>query len=225
MQRLLLASSLGLAAITASPAAITYIDATSTNTTGSTYVTTGNVYNDNLWSIRTVGSANSDVVGNTVFEAGPGGGAENVPVLSTLITGLTPGTTYEFYVYFITFPTTDTNQLWRIQAGLSAGSLTQYDRDSVGTILLPDASTTTLVDPSNAAITVPTNRDYRQATLGTAVADITGNITIFVDAGTGTLDANHRTWYDGVGFKAVPEPASSLFGLIGVTALLRRRRL
>jgi hypothetical protein len=224
MKRTLLRSAIAVFPILTGQAAITYVDATSSNTTGSTYITTGNVYNDNLWSIRTVGSANSDVVGNTVFEAGPLGAGEDVPVLSTLISGLTPGATYELYVFFVTFPATDANQLWRIQSGLTAGTLTQYDRDSAGTIVLPDGSTTTLVDPSNSPVTVPTNRDYRQATLGTAVADGSGNITIFVDAGTGTNAANHRTWYDGVGYLAVPEPAASLLGLVGMTALLRRRR-
>lgn len=224
MKRFLLTSSLALAGITAGHAAITYVDATSTNTTGSAYTTTGNLYADNIWSIRTVGSGNSDIVGNTVFEAGPEGTTENVPVLSTLISGLTPGETYELYVFFVTFPTTDTTQLWRIRAGLDSGSLTQYDRDSSATIVLTDGSTTTLVDPSNNPVTVPTNRDYRQATLGTAVADGSGNITIFVDSGIGTNAANHRTWYDGVGALAVPEPASSLLGMLGMTALLRRRR-
>src|SRR5690606_28955369 len=88
-------------------AAVTYVDASATNTTtanSSSYVTGGNLYTDNLWSIRTVGSGGADVIGNTVFEAGPERvGGENVPMLTTTITGLTPDTMYEVFVYFVTF--------------------------------------------------------------------------------------------------------------------------
>lgn len=216
---------LALASLASASAAITYVDATTLNTSGqASFPTGGNIYNDNLWSVRTVGSANSDVVGNTVFEAGPEGGAENVPTLTTLITGLTPGATYDLYVYFVTFPTTDANQLWRLRAGLDPGALTAYDRDSLSSVVLTDGSTTTLADPAGNPVTVPAARDYRQASLGTAIADGSGTISVYVDSGLGTNDANHRSWFDGVGYQAVPEPSAALLGALGASALLRRRR-
>lgn len=189
---------------------VKFVDASAANTTGSAFVTTANIYNDNLWSIRTVGSGNSDVVGNTAFEAGPHGGSENVPVIATTITGLTPGASYETYVYFVTFPTSDGSQLWRIRAGLASDLLNAYDRNSASTSVLAEGSTTALADPAGNPITVPTNRDYRQASLGIALADGSGNLTIHVDAGTGTADQNHRTWYDGVGYKSVSGSTGSI---------------
>jgi len=73
-----------------------------------------------------------------------------------------------------------------------------------------------------------------QASLGTAVADGSGQVQIFIDdyvltggaPPAGSQTVNNRTWYDGVGFEIVPEPASvALLALAApLFAGLRRRR-
>lgn len=222
MKRSLLTTALVLAGISASHAAITYVDATTSNTTGSaTYPTTGNLYADNLWSIRTLAAA--DAVNATIFEAGPlRVGGEDVPLLTTQITGLTVGQTYQIYTYYVSFAT-DTMQPWQIQTGLAPGSLTTYVAGTGASLVA--AGSTDLVTPGGSPVTVPTNnRSYFQASLGTAVANSSGSISVYVDAPAGTLDANNRTWYDGVGYQLVPEPSSALLGLFGAVTLLRRRR-
>jgi hypothetical protein len=66
------------------------------------------------------------------------------------------------------------------------------------------------------------NRLMVQSSLGTAVADASGEITVYVDSNGGS--SSTRTWYDGVGYEAVPEPSAALLLGLGGLALLRRRR-
>ena len=218
-----------------SHAAITYVDASDTNTSGNgtpPSPTGGNIYNDNRWSLRTVGSTGADIVNNNVFEAGPlepsSSVNENAPLLTTTVSGLTPGQSYQMFVYFVSQDASGTGQVWQVDAGLNPASLMFFNPNTtrgfeVGQIQqLPGGSSTYFAN----AVTVPSNRNYFQGNLGTAVANDSGEVQVFVDAPTGDINnnGNRRSWYDGVGFEAVPEPSTALLSLVGMTFLLRRRR-
>ncbi len=182
---------------------ITYVDASAVNTktiNDSAFSTSASNYTDSLWSIRTSGITTADAVNGAIFEAGALGAGENVPVIITTISGLAPGATYNVYAYEITTPTTDTGETWRMQAGLAPDLLGYFDRTTAGTTVLPAGSTTSLVDPSGNVVTIPTNRNFRQCPLGSAVADGSGNLAVYIDAAAGTSSSNNRTWYDGVGY-------------------------
>jgi hypothetical protein len=185
------------------------VDASPSNTTGSEFTMDGRVYDDNKWSFRTVGSSNFDAVENTVMEAGPKGGSENVPSLTTKISGLKPRARYHIYVYFISYPSSDPGQNWKIRAGLQPGSLSIFDRDSPNVTSMDSGSTTTLTDPQGKPVAVPTERIFLQASIGTAVADASGNILVHIDAGDfADNDANSRAWFDGVGYKRAGKKSS-----------------
>jgi len=65
------------------------------------------------------------------------------------------------------------------------------------------------------------------AVLGTAVADTNGEIAVYINDIDNVNTSRTRTWYDGVGFELVPEPASIFLALMGLAgpALIRRRDL
>lgn len=179
----------------------TYVDATATNTSGSTFSHEANRYADGEWSIRTMGSNNSDAIDNTIFEAGPQQGSEQVPTLVTTLSGLEPGATYRLYAYFITLPTSDAEQNWAIRAGFQPDALIAYDHFSGATRVLPPGSNGELRDEAGNPVSVPRDREYRQIRLGSAVADDSGTIKVYVASSSGVNDYNQRTWFDGVGYR------------------------
>jgi hypothetical protein len=220
-----LATCLLISAALPAAAAITYVDASPDNTTladGTAYTPTAAlVNNDDLWSSRPFGN------GATVYTANDSNAipGENAPMLRTTIGGLTVGATYNLYVYFWgggnDAPTG--NQRWDIQAGLTSTTLTFHDTQNSTNL----GHLTTGVNPAtyftNDPLVVVSDSDRRlyQVSLGTAVADGSGNINIFIDDAPGNAN---RTWYDGVGFQLIPEPSVALLGAIGLLGLLRRRR-
>lgn len=234
MKKITLKTTLALLATAGlSQAAITYVDANAGNTTlanGDAYSPTATTVNDdNLWSLRTVdGSNNPFGNSSTVYtandnNANPG---EDAPELRTTISGLVAGGTYTLYTYFWGSATTGNGQ-WDIQAGTTSGSLTTYNyanATSLGDGYVNDGLVYNSTDFTSSVLVESGNRDLIQASLGTFVADGSGNINIYINDNPGNDD---RTWYDGVGYElvAVPEPSTSaLFGLAGLGLLLRRRR-
>jgi hypothetical protein len=57
----------------------------------------------------------------------------------------------------------------------------------------------------------------------TLLAD--GSLPVFIDDSPFGVDSGSRTWFDGVGIAAIPEPSAALaLGAIATLALGRRRR-
>ncbi len=229
MKLRLVKTSLAAALVSASPAAVTYVDATSGaggNTTlanGSTFTPplNGTTGADNNWEQRTTFGS-----GGNIFESGGENVTENAPELRTMISGLTAGSQYTLYAFF--WDPTSANEDWNLRAGTASnpGANTIYgasdatiDLGSTAAVLA--SSLTYATAPS---ITLEGGRDLLAAPLGTFTADGSGQIAVYVDDLPTSLNVNRRTWYDGVGFEAVPEPSAALLGLLGVTALIRRRR-
>lgn len=220
-----LATCLLISAALPAAAAITYVDASPDNTTladGTAYTPTAAlVNNDDLWSSRAFGN------GVTVYAANDGNATpgENAPMLRTTIGGLTVGATYNLYVYFWGGGNDGPvgNQRWDIQAGLTSTTLTFSDTQN--STNLGHASTgvnpATYFTNTPLVLVLDSDRRLYEASLGTAVADGSGNINIFIDDAPGNAN---RTWYDGVGFQLIPEPSVALLGAIGLLGLLRRRR-
>lgn len=234
--------------------ALTYVDLSASNTarysgTGAWTVTGGGSSTDNLWLTRTFGN------GSTIYEANQDGTAgENAPGLKTTLTGLTVGATYTVEAYFwsnvgdnwrlrgslTTVPPLDDNIIRNFSR---SGTLTSNNAPALATgvdvtdnLGVTYSGTGTIA--GNSAVWTSTsyfttgvligqgNRALYRASLGSAVADGSGQIIIYLDdysSGYLTSGAN-RTWLDGVGYEVVPEPTAALLGSLSLLGLLRRRR-
>jgi len=183
----------------ASQARIIYVDATegaAGNTklaAGGTFTTTTDASGaDNLWRGRAFAN------GGTIFESGGQASStantEDCPRLVTTVN--VPEGDYEVFVYFWA----DASQ-WRIQAALAdaAGDLPLFPAND------PNGAATK-ADANDFAAPVPMltegNRTLWQMSLGTT--GVTRTINVYIDDAANHLTNNARTWYDGIGLKALP---------------------
>ncbi|MBN2181487.1 MAG: discoidin domain-containing protein [Sedimentisphaerales bacterium] len=185
---------------------IVYVDATD-GQAGNTMLATGEVFMaddpgttgsgaDGLWRKR-AGLSND----GTIFESGGDWGGNNVEDCPRLMTSVeVPEGNYDVYVYMWTGDTAP----WRIAASLenSVGDLPLY-------ICADPNGGTTLAVADDFEEPVPllteSNRTLWQAYLG--ATGTTTTITVYIDDDANrpgvSGNGNDRTWYDGIGYKAV----------------------
>jgi MYXO-CTERM domain-containing protein len=178
--------------------------------------------NDGLWDARAF--ANSATIYQNV---GTGAGADNAQRLATSVSGLPLGL-YSVFAYFWS----DSSNMWRLRADLvdtSPGDLplympggagvTQYYTGGDATVL----SDTLAPNPFATPVMIAEgNRRLYQVALG----QVNGTgFSVYVDDGPATV-FNERSWYDGIGYERIPEPASGLLGAMALAAVgaVRRRR-
>ncbi|MCG8584710.1 MAG: PEP-CTERM sorting domain-containing protein [Pirellulales bacterium] len=223
--------------------AITYVDAVEGGA-GNTFATGGSLgdtsWNDaagaeTRWREREFGNSETIVSDATIYEAIHDlGDGDDMPELTTQITGLADGT-YDIWVFY--WDSTDDNdvghQTWTIDAGLTSGSLTRYDTgEIVGTGGIDGvlASSLTFTNTSPTVVTSENNGGLLlwAANIGQATVSGGSTVNVFVDNTIGDsigIADFTRTWYDGVGFEVVvPEPSTALLAVLGLIGFVMRRR-
>lgn len=169
------------------------------------------VADDLLWGFRVPTAASPDPFGanGTVFESGI---TENSPTLNQTLTGLTPGKSYDLYGVFWT----DWDENWTMQAGTSAGNLmlSSWRGSSAAGAGVPGAQSGitagaavwAVVPPPTSEGTVFTQRPPDNplvmllAKAGTASANGSGNLNVFIDDRGVNGGGGTRTWFDGVAY-------------------------
>lgn len=212
-------------------AAIDYVDATDT-AAGNTALAAGGTFtgidpqgpaNDGMWDKRAFSNS------ATIFQnAGTDAGADDAARLVT--TASVPDGTYDVYAYFWS----DSSNTWRMRASLadSVGDLPLYLPGDAGVTQFYSGSDATVFsstltpNPFTSDVMIAEgNRRLYQIALG----QVTGtSVAVYIDdMGAGQTTQSERTWYDGIGYAVIPEPASAallIFGAMGATLATRRRR-
>jgi hypothetical protein len=116
---------------------------------------------------------------------------------------------------------------WRLKASLTTPPPLPDDPavsfGKLATALTSEAPPTSASDFNTAVLLFDGNRTLLQAALGVATADASGELRVWIDDYSGTDSRTwNRTWYDGVGYRAIPEPAGGVLLLIGLAAIIRR---
>lgn len=194
---------------------------------------------DSLWKYRS-----GFGVGGIWEARGPGAPSEDGVRLKTTI-AVTNGT-YNVYAFFVAVTAGSegnpagggVDNDMPIRAGNTSGSLELFDQLGSGSFstytgyvagtagknalsggdALTFASTPTRTDGT---------RDLLYGLLSTTQVVTDGMLEVFIDDLPGGLagSSDARTWYDGVGYEAVPEPSSTaLLSLGGLALILRRRK-
>lgn len=188
-------TTLAIAALTTmARSAITYVDATVSNTTQT-------VTGTNSFGVRATNAAN--FVNTDLFQALQGTGAGKVDNDDTLIQTVNVADgVYDVYAYYGTDPD-GTGTLWGIRASL-------------------DNSTYTLFNNTNGSLESDgVTFDRRSGYVG-QVTVTDGTLELYNRIPIGPVST--RFYYDGLGYELVPEPTAALLGGLGTLVLLRRRR-
>ncbi len=195
-------------------AAITFVGADLTNTLvgGAAGVVGTNLANvrsgtDDLWGYTNENASTGTT--NPIF-SGRDSLDETLPALTTTVTGLAAGeyTTYAFF---------RDPSVWEHNASAS-GTVSGPTVTSSGQVANgPGVDATTL--SYNGSGPTSGNITSYGVELGTVEVGADGEITWTINQGVGD-----RTWFEGVGFEAVPEPSSALLSILGAVALLGKRR-
>ncbi|WP_169305275.1 PEP-CTERM sorting domain-containing protein [Coraliomargarita akajimensis] len=217
--KLLLLPLAGLIA-SAAHAQVTFVDAEANVNTSPTIAAAGwdgaaasSVANNGQWAIRApYGTGGHSIQGLTSVNP------NSLPELTTSVS-LADGT-YDFYVFFYA----NGAETWTVEAGFTSGSLTNYSANT-GDANVVLASTLSFVsDPSFDAGGLAGYNLYA-ANIGTQTVS-GGAIDIYIDHADAATGFDSRTWYDGVGYSAVPEPGTFalLAGVLALSAVAVRRR-
>jgi hypothetical protein len=207
---------------------IDYVDATD-GPGGNTRLATGGVFTatpydvgpaqaDNNWSLRNFAN------GGTVFTSNDFG-FEDAPGLVTTLENLTPGQPYRVYAYLWVDSLPPSN--WRLKASLTtAPPLPDDPAVSFGKLasaLTSEAPPAEASDFNTTILPSEGNRTLLQASLGVATADSNGELRVWIDDYSGPDSRTwNRTWYDGLGYRAIPEPAAGVLLAIGLAGIIRR---
>ncbi|HEX6960970.1 MAG TPA: hypothetical protein VF175_03830 [Lacipirellula sp.] len=175
--------------------------------------TTAAVGDDNKWGYRAFGN-NANIfesgVGNEDALTGPPPETDGAPALVQTITGLNAGSSYDLYTAFWTNP----NENWNISTGTSLGNMTIYSYRTTGTGLTPGA-----VQSKNArgsawdtppVMFTEGGRVLLLGKAGTAVANGSGEVQVFIDDVALGGSPTRRSWLDGVAWVENPTPATEV---------------
>jgi acetyl esterase len=169
--------------------------------------------NETRWNKRAFGN------GGTLWQAAHTLPPDDMPELTTRISGLTDGT-YRIWAFYWDQTDSDT-QNWTLSAGLASGDLTRFS--SPGEPAVAGTTKVNVVDAATleftASLLVEDGFDgtkYLRNLFAIELGEVTvsggtGSVDVFVDNLTGG-GGNHRSWFDGVGYSRINTYASWIGG-------------
>jgi hypothetical protein len=199
---------------------VVFVNANSSNTVGwndsTDWWTNASYTGDDKWRYRTgFGMGDGDslpalptgmVDGDEIYQSiDSGQSGKDARTLKTTISGLDAGKEYTIYTYFWS---DQSGSPWSIRAALTQAGL-------ASAVFSPYSGSPTQVATDSAS------RKLWQADLG-AVTGVT-SVDVWIDD-LPTNSSNERTWYDGVGYEVVPEPATLILLGLGALAAIRNRK-
>ncbi|WP_146563717.1 hypothetical protein [Posidoniimonas corsicana] len=181
---------------------------------------------DGLWRIRGTATGNMFGASGIVYEADPG---EDVPELIQTVSGLASGTSYDMYAVWWS---ATGGENWNIRGALTSNpnSNTLYDR--TGGLGIPGSlavfanwqslpgDNPDIEDgfPGVEGATLEGNRVMLVSKVGTAIADGSGEVQVFIDdLFDESLGIAQRTWFDGVAYAPAGATANTVTATIDRT--------